>query len=134
MFIPGVKNVLTDTLSRLIEVDSDVKLPKESEGHKFGYIPFEQLPPAQVEILEEILVNEVIDSKVTIQHNTPIQKNINIDLPLTNLKMKELQEQDPNVSHLRKLWSEKKLNRNMFTMENNILKRQLIVNWLLTNP
>ena len=44
--IPGIKNVLADTLSRLIEVDSDVKLPEEKDGQEFGYIPFEQLPPA----------------------------------------------------------------------------------------
>ena len=68
----------------LIEVDSDIKLPEEQEGHEFGYIPFEQLPPAQVEILEEILVNEVTDSQVTTQHDTLIQKNIDIDLPLAN--------------------------------------------------
>ena len=134
VFIPGVKNLHADTLSRLIEVDSDIKLPEEQEGHKFRYIPFEQLPPAQVEILEEILINEVTDSQVTIQHDTPIQKNIDINLPLTNQRMKELQEQDPKVSHLRKLWSEKKLNKNVFTMENDILKRQLMVNGILYKP
>ena len=37
------------------------------------------------------------------------------------MKMKELQEQDKRISHLRKLWYEKKLNRNLFTMENDIL-------------
>ena len=106
IFIPGIKNVLADTLSRLIEVDSDVKLPKEKQGQEFGYIPFKQLPPAQGEILEEVLINEATDSKVTIQHETLIQKNIDIDLLLTNQKMKELQEQDPKVSHLRKFWSQ----------------------------
>ena len=72
VFIPGVKNVLADTLSRLIEVNSDVKLPEEEEGHEFGYVPFKQLPPAQVEVLEEILINKVTNDKVTIQHDTPI--------------------------------------------------------------
>ena len=72
IFIPGIKNVLADTLSRLIEVDSDVKLPGGKEGQQFAYIPFEQLPPAQVEVLEEILINEVTDSKLTIRHETPI--------------------------------------------------------------
>ena len=41
VFIPGVKNVLADTLSRLIEVNSDIKLPEEKGGHEFGYVPFE---------------------------------------------------------------------------------------------
>ena len=106
MFIPGIKNVLADTLSRLIEVDSDVKLPEEKEGEEFGYIPFEKLPPAQVEICEEVWINEITQDKVTLKLQDPITQNIEINLPLTNQKMKELQEQDPKVSHLRKLWSE----------------------------
>ena len=134
VFIPGIKNVLADTLSRLIEVDNDVKLPEEKEGHKFGYVPFEQLPPAQVEFLEEIIINEVTNSKVTIQHDMPVRKNIDIDLPLSNLKMKELQEQDPKVSKLRKFWAENKLNKNQFAMVNDILRRQVLVNGILHKP
>ena len=87
-----------------------------------------------MEILEEVLVNKVTDSKVTIQHETPIQKNIDMSLPLMNQMMKELQEQESKVSHLRKLWSQNKLNKNLFTVDNYILKRQLIVNGLLYKP
>ena len=134
VFILGIKNVLADTLSRLIEVDSDVKLPEEKEGEEFGYTPFEKLPPAQVEICEEVWINEVTQDKVTLKLQEPIQQNVEINLPLTNQKMKELQEQDPKVSHLRKLWSESKLNKTMFTMENDILKRVLMVNGLLYKP
>ena len=131
IFIPGIKNVLADTLSRLIKVDSDVKLPEEEEGQEFGYIPFERLPQAQVETLEEVLINEVTKDKVMIKHEDPIQQNIDINLLLTNQKMKELQEQDPKVSHLRKLWFESKLNKTLFTIKNDILKRQLMMNRLL---
>ena len=35
VFIQGTKNVLADTLSRLIEIDDDIKLPAEQEGHEF---------------------------------------------------------------------------------------------------
>ena len=134
VFIPGIKNVLADTLSRLIEVDSDVKLPEEKEGEEFGYISFEKLPPAEVEVCQEVWINEVTQDKVTLKLQDPIQQNIEINLPLTNQKMKELQEQDPKVSHLRKLWSESKLNKILFTMENDILKRLLMVNGLLYKP
>ena len=48
--------------------------------------------------------------------------------------MKELQEQDRKVNHLRKLWSENKLNKNLFIMENDLLRRQLMVNGLLYKP
>ena len=134
VFIPGIKNDLTDTLSRLIEVDNDVKLPEEKEGEEFGYIPFEKLPPAQVEVCQEVWINEVTQDKVTLKLQDPVQQNIEINLPLTNQKMKELQEQDPKVSHLRKLWSESKLNKTLFSMENDILKRVLMVNGLLYKP
>ena len=59
VFIQGTKNVLADTLSRLIEIDDDIKLPAEQEGREFGYVPFEQLPPAQVTVTEEVIINEV---------------------------------------------------------------------------
>ena len=42
--------------------------------------------------------------------------------------MKELQEQDPLVGQLRKQWSEKKLDKKHFTMEDEILKKNTIIN------
>ena len=39
-FIAGTKNVLADTLSRQIEFDESIKLPKEEPGYEFGYTPF----------------------------------------------------------------------------------------------
>ena len=98
--------MLADTLSRLIEIDDDIKLPAEQEGHEFGYVPFEQLPPAQVTVTEEVIINEVNDMKVKIQHIDPVQKDLKIELPISNLKLKELQElqenQPPQKSVVRK--------------------------------
>ena len=91
VFIQGTKNVLADTLSRLIEIDDDIKLPAE-QGHEFGYVPFEQLLPEQVTVTEEVIINEVNDMKVKIQHIDPVQKDVKIELPISNLKLKELQE------------------------------------------
>ena len=63
VFIQGTTNVLADTLLRLIEIDDDIKLPAEQEGHEFGYVPFEQLPPAQVTVTKEVIINEVNNLK-----------------------------------------------------------------------
>ena len=134
VFIQGTKNVLADTLSRLVEIDDDIKLPAEQEGHELGYVPFEQLPPAQVTVTDEVIINEVNDMKVKIQHIDPVQKDLKIELPVSNLKLKELQEQDKKINHLRKLWSENKLNKNIFAMENNILKKKVIEGGLLYKP
>ena len=51
-----------------------------------------------------------------------------------NSKMKELQEQDPLVGRLRKQWSEKKLDKKHFTMEDEILKKKTIINGILYTP
>ena len=42
-YIQGSKNVLTDTLSRLIEIDQDTRLQLEEQGYEFGYAVFEEL-------------------------------------------------------------------------------------------
>ena len=98
-FIAGTKNVLADTLSRLIELDRG--LPEEEPGYKFGYTPFKELPPARVTVIEEVIISEnqgnQLPETLKIQHTNPIEKDIEIELPLTNSKMKELQEQDPLV-------------------------------------
>ena len=86
VFIQGTNNVLVDTLWRLIEIDDDIKLPAEEEVHEFGYVPFEQLPPAQVIVTAEVIINKVSDMKVKIQHIDPIQKDLKIELPISNLK------------------------------------------------
>ena len=100
-FIAGTKNVLADTLSRLIEFDESIKLPDEEPGYEFGYTPFKELPLASVTVLEEVIINEnqgdQSPGSLKIQHNDPIVKDIEIKLPLTNSRMKELQEQDPLV-------------------------------------
>ena len=43
-FIAGTKNVLADTLSRLIEFDESIKLPDEEPGYEFGYTPSRSCP------------------------------------------------------------------------------------------
>ena len=100
-FIAGTKNVLADTLSRLIEVNESIKLQEEEPGYEFGYTPFEELPPARVTVIEEVIISENQGNHsletLKIQHTNPIEKDIEIELPLTNTKMKELQEQDPLV-------------------------------------
>ena len=137
-FIAGTKNVLADTLSRLIEFNKSIKLPQEEPGYEFGYNPFEELPPARVTVIEEVIINENQGNQLLetlkIQYTDPIEKDVEIELPLTNSKMKELQEQDPLVGRLRKQWLEKKLDKKHFTMENEILKKKTVLNSILYTP
>ena len=137
-FFAGTKNVLADTLSRLIDFDVSIKLPEEEPGYKFGYSPFKELPLTRVTVIEEVIISEdqgdQSPGSLKIQHNDPIEKDIEIQLQLTNSRMRELQEQDPLVGGLRKQWSEKKLDRKHFTMEDEILKKKTVINGILYTP
>ena len=130
-FVAGTKNVLADTLSRLIELDESIKLLEDETGYELGYTRFEELPPARVTIIEEVIINknqgDQLPGSLETKHNDPVQKDIEIELPLTNSRMKELQEQ---VGHLRKQWSD----REHFTMENEILKKKTVINGILYTP
>ena len=58
-YIPGIRNTLADTLSRLIEMDENIKLQPEEEGKEFGYFPFEELPPVTTQVVEEVIKCEI---------------------------------------------------------------------------
>ena len=56
-WIPGSKNLLADSLSRLMEVIPDAQKTEEPEGQEFGSYCFEDLKP--VEVLETVAVEEI---------------------------------------------------------------------------
>ena len=131
-YIPGIHNTLADTLSRLIEMDENIKLQPEEEGKEFGYFLFEELPPVTTQVVEEVIECEI--GNIDIQHTDPIEINTDIHMPLKDDKLVKLQESDPHTRQLRKQWENKNLDQNMYTMENNILKQKLVNNGLLYTP
>ena len=131
-YIPGIQNTLADTLSRLIEMDENIKLKPEEEGKEFGYFPFKELPPVTTVVIEEVIKCEI--GNINIQHTDPIEVNTDIYLPLKDDKLAKLQESDPHTRQLRKQWENKNLDQNMYTMENSILRQKLVDNGLLYTP
>ena len=129
-YIPGIRNTLADTLSRLIEMDENIKLQPEKEGKEFGYFPFEELPSVTTQVVEEVIKCGNINN----QYTDPIEINTDTHLPLKDDKLAKLQESDPHTRQLRKQWENKNLDQNTYTMENNILKQKLIDNRLLYTP
>ena len=109
-YIPGIRNTLADTLSRLIEKDENIKLQPEEEGKEFGYFPFEELPPVTTQVVEEVIKCEI--GNINIQHTDPIEINTDIHLPLKDDKLVKLQESDPHIKQLRKPWKNKNLDQN----------------------
>ena len=71
------------------------------------------------------MTEEVIECEsgnINIQHTDPVQIDNEISLPMKDEKLIKLQEWDPHIKHLRKQYVENSLNKNTYTMENNILK------------
>ena len=95
----------------MIQIDSEIELPQEEEGKEFGYIPFQQLPEVQTEVITECLMNDSHNpvnqsqdgkskdklqgprsamSSLTLQHDekTKIDLPINLPVPDTELRKK----------------------------------------------
>ena len=131
-YIPGIKNTLADTLSRLIDMEENIKLQPEEEGKEFGYFPFEELPPAQTQMVEAISTGET--GTLSIHHTDPIETDREVHLPLKDEKLAKLQESDPHIRQLRKQWDNNNLDTTSYIMENNILKWKIVDNGLLYTP
>ena len=80
-WIPGSKNLLADSLSRLMEVIPDAQQSKEPEGQEFGSYCFEELKP--VEVLETVAVEEItLEAGDGDEDSTPLLKNTGKGTPV----------------------------------------------------
>ena len=122
---------MADTLSRLIEMDDNIKLQPEEEGKEFGYFPFEELPLVTTQVVEEVIKCEI--GNINIQHTDPIEINTDIHLPLKDDKLVKLQESDPHTKQLRKQWENKNLDQSTYPMENKHPKTKTCRPWTLVH-
>ena len=113
-------------------MDENIKLQPEDEGKEFGYFPFKELPPVTTQVVEEVIKCEI--GNINIEHADPVQVNTDIILLMKDEKLVKLQESDTHTQQLRKQWENNNLDKNAYTMEDNILKRRLIDNGLLYTP
>ena len=117
-YIQGAKNILVDTLSRLIDIIEDTQLPTEEQGYEFGCAVFEDLPK-----IKTFQVNEVIVGDKEIKNNLDLADTLQcIDNPLSAEQMKWLQEQDPDIQKLKHKLKHNKLDKEYYKMENDLLK------------
>ena len=72
------------------------------------------------QVIEEVIECEI--GNINIQHTNPVHVNMDISLPLKDEKLVKLQESDLHTQHLRKQLESNNLDKNVYTMENNILK------------
>ena len=87
-YIKGIKNPLTDTMSRLIDIDLQVQQESEPEVHEFRYYTFDTLP-----VLE---VSNVETSSNTMLHvdDTENSNDVLWELPINNKTLSKLQQKD----------------------------------------
>ena len=81
---------------------------------------------------EEVIECEI--GNINIRQHDPVHVKNDIKPPLKDEKLIKLQESNPHTNQLRKQWENNNLNKNAYTMENNILKQKIIDNRLLYTP
>ena len=117
-YIKGYKNILADTLSRLIDINEDTRLPPEKQGYKFSYAVFEDLPK-----IKTFQVNKVIVGDKEIKNDPDLVDTLQcITTPLSMERIKQLQEQDPDIQKLKHKLKHNKLDKEYYKMEDDLLK------------
>ena len=116
--IKGIKNMLADTMSGLIQIDPQVRQDIEPEGYEFGYYTFDSLPTMEVSYIDTTqgVTNDKGDEDV---------KHL-LKLPLTDDTLSQLQSQDMFCSN--KIAQIKKGNikdGQTYKFHDNLLKRNV---------
>ena len=119
-YIKGIKNILTDTMSRLITLDPENELVDEPEGFEYGYYAFDNIDL----IITQIEINEMTNKTgVETPVNLPSEE---ITLPIEESKLIELQKEDKFCKNILNMLANNKLhNKSLYYIENGILKRYI---------
>ena len=110
-WIQGSKNMLADSLSRLLEVAPEAKLEPEPEGQEFGCYCFEDLAPVRTEYVEEI-------GETTLCKN---ENTVEIRIPLKSGELRELQKADSYCKDIANKLHKKKHMNKIFVLESSVL-------------
>ena len=101
MHISGKDNILTDTLSKLIDTDPDLK--QQPEGHEFGKYCFETLPKARGLTHHKVIGDEEFNiCEIQVTYDNPENSEFSVELPSEDEKFISLQEQNPKIQELQK--------------------------------
>ena len=126
--ISGKDNVLANTLSRLIDTDSDLRQQPELEDCEFGKYCFETLPKVRGSIHHKKVGGEEFDvCEIQITYNNPKNLELSVELPLDDEKFISLQEQYLNIQDLRDK-VKNGMYKEFYVVKNNVLFRSILDN------
>ena len=117
-YIKGIKNTLANTMSRLIEIDPQVRQDAEPEGYEFGYYTFDSLPTMEV--------SNIYTSQDTSSNKGDEDMKHLFRLPISDDMLSQLQSQDTFCSHI--ITQLKKGNikdGQMYKFQDRLLKRNV---------
>ena len=110
--IKGQNNVLTDTLSHLIDIDPDIQLTPEGNGYEFGYAVFEEIPD-----INTFEINEVIAGDKEIKNGPDLHDALQcIDNSIIPESPKHLQQQDATIETLKHKLTHNKLDGEFYSI------------------
>ena len=100
--ISGKDNILTDTLSRLIDIDPDVVQVPELKDYEFGHNVFETLPKAKGTPMGETLASVIGVNicEINISYDKAENSQFSVKLLLSDTQFSCLQEKDPKIRAL----------------------------------
>ena len=127
ILIAGKDNILTDTLSRLIDIDPDIVLEPELKDYEFGHYAFETLSKAKSTTVGETLasVDGVDICEINISYDNVENSQFSVKLLSSDTQFSCLQEEDPKIQALHQK-VQNGLYNDFYFMENNILYRSVM--------
>ena len=117
-YIKGIKNTLADTISCLINIDPQIQLEPEPEGHEFGYYTFDPLPALEIHNIQTF-------SAALIQNDD--NQEFLCELPIDNNLLIELQQKDELCKNIfNQIEKGNIIDGHLYKLDNKLLKRFVV--------
>ena len=114
-YIKGIKNTLADTMSCLINIDPQIQLEPEPEGHECGYYTFDPLPALEVHDIQTSLTDSTKDDCIN---------DFLGELPIDNNVLANLQQKDEFCKNIfNQIEKGNIVDGHLYKMDNKLLKR-----------
>ena len=120
-YIKGIKNTLADTMSRLLDIDSQVQQEAKPGGYEFRYYTFDDLPCLEV-INIECTFNSIMDRETGDASGNKFQK-----FPISDDILHKLQQEDAFCKNiLNQIERGNITDGQLYLLKDKILKRYVL--------